>query len=218
MSSIPVGWRGQGVTVEKVEATVPYPRGRVLRDSIPTFFSHDQNSRKAFPEEGKATETTPCPNGGNVWKTHMDWPGDSNAYGRSLTVLVPRGRTASPRHSAHSEPREWNRLKASTSGCTAVVKEGVAESEEAERHSLPAQTFLYDPEILEIALLLKRWVPLALGPAAEQKENETQDFPPGPLPREGAVRSPSPVEQSPPPLGPPSQEHFLAFFLEGLAA
>ncbi|ROL47369.1 hypothetical protein DPX16_23793 [Anabarilius grahami] len=68
----------------EVEAAVPYPRGRVLRNSIPTFFSHDQNARKAFPEEGKATETTPCPRGGNVWKTHMDWPEDSNAYGRSL--------------------------------------------------------------------------------------------------------------------------------------
>ncbi|ROL46947.1 hypothetical protein DPX16_20599 [Anabarilius grahami] len=64
MSSIPVGWRGQGDTMEKVEAAVPYPRGRVLRDSIPTFFSHDQNARKALSEEGKATETTPCPKGG----------------------------------------------------------------------------------------------------------------------------------------------------------
>ncbi|ROI89213.1 C-type lectin domain family 4 member M [Anabarilius grahami] len=60
-----LGWRGQGVTVEMVEAAVPYVRGRVLRDSIPTFFSHDQNARKVFPEEGKATETTPCPKGGS---------------------------------------------------------------------------------------------------------------------------------------------------------
>ncbi len=54
-------------------------------------------------------------------------------------------------------------------------------------------------------LLLKFWVPLAAGPAAEQKQNETKDSPPGPPPGEGVVRSPSPDEQFPPSLGRPSQ-------------
>ncbi len=60
----------------------------------------------------------------------------------------------------------------------------------------------WDPETEETALLLKFWVPLAAGPAAEQKQNETKDSPPGPPPGEGVVRSPSPDEQS---LGRPSQ-------------
>ncbi len=47
--------------------------------------------------------------------------------------------------------------------------------------------------------------PLAAGPAAEQKQNETKDSPPGPPPGEGVVRSPSPDEQFPPSLGRPSQ-------------
>ncbi len=34
---------------------------------------------------------------------------------------------------------------------------------------------LEDPETEETALLLKFWVPLAAGPAAEQKQNETKD-------------------------------------------
>ncbi len=46
----------------------------------------------------------------------------------------------------------------------------------------------HGPENLEekeIVLSLRRWVPLALGPAAEQKQNETEDSPPGPPPGEG---------------------------------
>ncbi len=42
-----------------------------------------------------------------------------------------------------------------------------------------------NPEEMEIALSLRRWVPLALGPAVEQKQNETENSPPGPPPREG---------------------------------
>ncbi len=49
------------------------------------------------------------------------------------------------------------------------------------------------------------WVPLAAGPAAEQKQNETKDSPPGPPPGEGVAQSPSPTEQSPPSPGRPSQ-------------
>ncbi len=63
----------------------------------------------------------------------------------------------------------------------------------------------WDPETEETALLLKFWVPLAAGPAAEQKQNETKDSPPGPPPGEGVVRSPSPDEQFSPSLGRPSQ-------------
>lgn len=44
-----------------------------------------------------------------------------------------------------------------------------AESEEAEHHSLSART-QYGPEVLESALLLETWVPLALGLAAEQRK------------------------------------------------
>ncbi|ROL44162.1 NACHT, LRR and PYD domains-containing protein 1 [Anabarilius grahami] len=82
MSSILVGWRGQGVTMERLKLLF-LTHGE---ECFGTQFPRDQNARKAFPEEVKATETTPYPRGGNVWKTHMDWPEDSNAYGRSLTL------------------------------------------------------------------------------------------------------------------------------------
>ena len=65
-----------------------------------------------------------------------------------------------------------------------------------------------DPEMKETALLLKIWVPLGLSPAAEQKQNGTQDSPPGPPPGDGAVRSPSPGEQSSSSPGRPSQDRF----------
>ncbi len=60
-------------------------------------------------------------------------------------------------------------------------------------------------QIEKTALLLMFWVPLAAGPTAEQKQNETKDSPPGPPPGEGVVQSPSPDEQSPPSPGHPSQ-------------
>ncbi len=62
----------------------------------------------------------------------------------------------------------------------------------------------------EIALSLSKWVPLALGPAAEQKQNETKDSPPGPPPGEGAALfSPSPEkEQTPTSPGCPRQGCF----------
>ncbi len=54
---------------------------------------------------------------------------------------------------------------------------------------------------------------LALGPAAEQKQNETEDSPPGPPPGEGAALfSPSPEkEQTPTSPGCPRQGRFVDF-------
>ncbi len=66
-------------------------------------------------------------------------------------------------------------------------------------------TFTLETQRAETALLLTFWVPLAAGPVAEQKQNETKDYPPGPPPGKGVVQSPSPDEQSPPSLGRPSQ-------------
>ncbi len=65
----------------------------------------------------------------------------------------------------------------------------------------------------KIALSLRRWVPLALGPAAEQKQNETEDSPTGPPPGEGAALfSPSPEkEQTPTSPGCPRQGRFVDF-------
>ncbi len=54
----------------------------------------------------------------------------------------------------------------------------------------------------KLAPLLKFWVPLAAGPAVEQKLNETKDSPPGPPPG-GSGASPSPDKQFPPSLGRP---------------
>ncbi len=53
----------------------------------------------------------------------------------------------------------------------------------------------------------------ALGPAAEQKQNETDDSPPGPPPGEGAALfSPSPEkEQTPTSPGCPRQGRFVDF-------
>ncbi len=66
-----------------------------------------------------------------------------------------------------------------------LAKWVVGESEEAGRRTLSSHG-PENPEEKEIALSLRRWVPLALGPAAEQKQNETEDSPPGPPPGEGA--------------------------------
>ncbi|ROL47900.1 hypothetical protein DPX16_19553 [Anabarilius grahami] len=61
MSSIRVGWRGQGITVERSKLLFLTYGEECFGTQFPRFSSHDQNARKAFPEEGKATETTPCP-------------------------------------------------------------------------------------------------------------------------------------------------------------
>ncbi len=67
-----------------------------------------------------------------------------------------------------------------------LAKWVVGESEEAGRRTLSSHG-PENPEEKEIALSLRRWVLLALGPAAEQKQNETEDSPPGPPPGEGAA-------------------------------
>ncbi len=86
------------------------------------------------------------------------------------------------------------------------------ESEEATRRTLSARG-PENPKEKEIALSLKMWVPLALGPTAEQKQKETQDSPPGPPPGEGAaLSSPSPEkEQTPTSPGCPRQSRFVNF-------
>ncbi len=63
------------------------------------------------------------------------------------------------------------------------------------------------------SLSLRKWVPLALGPTAEQKQTETEDSPPGPQPGEGATLfSPSPEEeQTPTSPGCPRQDRFVNF-------
>ncbi len=90
-----------------------------------------------------------------------------------------------------------------------LAKWVVGESEEAGRRTLSS----HGPEKMEIALSLRRWVPLALGPAAEQKQNETEDSPPGPPPGEGAALfSPSPEkEQTSTSPGCPRQVRFVDF-------
>ncbi len=94
----------------------------------------------------------------------------------------------------------------------------MGESEEAVHRSLPTHE-PNGPEENETALSLTMWLPLAFGPAAEQKQNETKDFPPGPPPGEGvALCSPSLEEEqflaSP---GSPCQGCFVVF-LEDLGA
>ncbi len=93
-----------------------------------------------------------------------------------------------------------------------LAKWVVGESEEAGRRTLSSHG-PENPEEKEIALSLRRWVPLALGPAAEQKQNETEDSPPGPPPGEGAALfSPSPEkEQTPTSPGCPRQGRFVDF-------
>ncbi len=70
-----------------------------------------------------------------------------------------------------------------------------------------------NPEEKEIALSLRKWVPLALGPAAEQKQSETEDSPSGPPPGEGAALfSPSPEKELiPTSPGCPRQSRFVDF-------
>ncbi len=93
-----------------------------------------------------------------------------------------------------------------------LAKWVAGESEEAGRRTLSSHG-PENPEEKEIALSLRRWVPLALGPAAEQKQNETEDSPPGPPPGEGAALfSPSPEkEQTPTSPGCPRQGRFVDF-------
>ncbi len=90
-----------------------------------------------------------------------------------------------------------------------LAKWVVGESEEAGHRTLSSHG-PENPEEKEIALSLKKWVPLALGPAAETK---TEDSPPGPPPGEGAVLfSPSPEkEQIPTSLCCPRQGRFINF-------
>ncbi len=89
-----------------------------------------------------------------------------------------------------------------TARCCPLATEEVDESGEVLLLPLLSEPSS-DPEMTETALLLKMWVPLAAGPAAEQKE-KTKDLPPGPPPGEGAVQSPSPEEQSQSSPGRPS--------------
>ena len=93
----------------------------------------------------------------------------------------------------------------------------MGENEEAVRRS----SSTHEPcnsEEREIALLLKMWVPPAVGPAAEQKEKKTEDSPPGPPPGEGvALFPPTPEEQSPTSPSCPCQGR-LVVFLEDFAA
>ncbi len=89
-----------------------------------------------------------------------------------------------------------------TARCCPLATEEVDESGEVLLLPLLSEPSS-DPEMTETALLLKIWVPLAAGPAAEQKE-KTKDLPPGPPPGEGAVQSPSPEEQSQSSPGRPS--------------
>ncbi len=93
-----------------------------------------------------------------------------------------------------------------------LAKWVVGESEEAGRRTLSSHG-PENPEEKEIALSLRRWVPLALGPAAEKKKNETEDSPPGPPPEEGAALfSPSPEkEQTPTSPGCARQGRFVDF-------
>ncbi len=93
-----------------------------------------------------------------------------------------------------------------------LAKWVVGESEEAGRRTLSSHG-PENPEEKEIALSLRRWVPLTLGPAADQKQNETEDSPPGPPPGEGeALFSPSPEkEQTPTSPGCPRQGRFVDF-------
>ncbi len=88
----------------------------------------------------------------------------------------------------------------------------VGESEEAGRRTLSSHG-PENPEEKKIALSLRKWVPLALGPVAEQKQNETEDSPPGPPPGEGAALfSPSPEkEQTPTSPRCPRQGRFVDF-------
>ncbi len=70
-----------------------------------------------------------------------------------------------------------------------LAKWVVGKSEEAGRHTLSSHG-PENPEEKEFALSLRRW---------EQKQNETEDSPPGPLPGEGvALFSPSPEKEQTP--------------------
>ncbi len=72
-----------------------------------------------------------------------------------------------------------------------LAKWVVGESEEAGRGTLSSHG-PENPEENEIALFLRKWVP-------EQKQNETEDYPPGPPPGEGAALfSPSPEKEQTP--------------------
>ncbi|ROI15824.1 hypothetical protein DPX16_21331 [Anabarilius grahami] len=64
MSSIRVGWRGQGITVERSKLLFLTHGEECFGTQFPRFSAMTKMPGKLFPEEGKATETTPCPKGG----------------------------------------------------------------------------------------------------------------------------------------------------------
>ncbi len=95
-------------------------------------------------------------------------------------------------HSEASSPnslgpkRDWPEVRGEenrpqTVLCWLLAKWVVGESEEAGRPTLSSHG-PENPEEKEIALFLRRWVPLA-----QQKQTETEDSPPGPPPGEGAA-------------------------------
>ncbi len=90
-----------------------------------------------------------------------------------------------------------------------LAKWVVGESEEAGCRTLSSHG-PENPEEKEIALSLRNW---ALGSAVEQKQNETEDSPPGPAPGEvAALFSPSPEkEQIPTSPGCSRQGRFVDF-------
>ncbi len=91
--------------------------------------------------------------------------------------------------------------------CWLLAKWVVGESEEAGRRTLSSHG-PENPEEKEIALSLRRWVPVV-----EEKQTETEDSPLGPPPgEEAALFSPSPEkEQTPTSPGCPRKDCFVDF-------
>ncbi len=91
-----------------------------------------------------------------------------------------------------------------------LAKWFVGESEEAGRRTLSSHG-PENPEEKEIALSLRKWVPLALGPAAEQKQMKQKILLPA-LHQGKELFSPSPEkEQTPTSPGRPRQGRFVDF-------
>lgn len=115
----------------------------------------------------------------------------------AMSVFAPLpGSTWWPEtHEKASRPR-------TASSYILAKEEERGERGKALHHSLSTHTSS-NPEIEEIALLLRFWVPLLVRPAVEQKQTVTQDSLPVRPPVETTVCSPSPEEHL-----PPSQRHF----------
>ncbi|RXN24637.1 hypothetical protein ROHU_006043 [Labeo rohita] len=114
------------------------------------------------------------------------------------------------------EKARWCPL--TTHCCLLVKREGEGSGKVSATRLTPSTVPSCDPEMEEIALLLKMWVPLGSEePAAEQKQKETKDCPPGPPPGEEVVPTPSPGEQILPSLGRLSQGRLLLCLPPGLA-